>query len=177
MAVVPTSGSLPSLTAELLPAEPIVALLPPDHSLSDRRAVHLLELADDEFVALRSGGRLQTLMNEMCEHAGFTPRVSVETGQLSMLWRMVHSGMGVAVVPRLAAGDLGSPTLLSDRYADRASVAGTGPISMPETAAVTGAAAAFLRGRRRVGQRRVPVLVASGEQRTWECPGYAGLHA
>ncbi|WP_158228362.1 LysR family transcriptional regulator [Pseudonocardia sp. MH-G8] len=119
LAVVRTSGRVPSLAANLLLAEPIVALLPPGHPLSGRSAVHLLELADDEFVALRSGGGLRTLMNEMCDQAGFTPKVSVETGQLSMLWRMVHAGMGVTVVPRLAAGDLDPPTLLSDGYARR----------------------------------------------------------
>ncbi|WP_028937024.1 LysR family transcriptional regulator [Pseudonocardia spinosispora] len=119
LAVVRASGNLPSLTAELLLAEPIGVLFPPGHALGEQNSASLNDLVEEEFVALRSGGGLRTLMNEMCDRAGFSPNVAVETGQLSMLWRMVNVGMGVAVVPRLAAGDLDCWVALRDPFARR----------------------------------------------------------
>lgn len=119
LAVVRMPTTLPGLRSQTLVREPIVALLPPGHRLTGQSSVQLAELADEAFVALRSGGGLRTLMNEMCDRAGFVPKVSVETGQLSILWSMVTAGMGVAVVPRLAAGQIGAVAPIKDDYAMR----------------------------------------------------------
>lgn len=119
LAVVRMPATLPSLRVQTLIREPMVALLPPGHRLAGQPCVHLAELAGEMFVALRSGGGLRVLMNEMCDQAGFTPEVSVETGQLSMIWSMVQAGMGVAVLPRLAAGEHASVVRIEDDFASR----------------------------------------------------------
>jgi LysR family hydrogen peroxide-inducible transcriptional activator len=119
MAVVRMLTVLPGLRAELLVREPIVALLPPGHRLAEHTSVPLAELAEETFVALRTGGGLRTLMNELCGRAGFLPAVSVETGQLSILWSMVQAGLGVAIVPRLAAGGQSTAVRIADDYARR----------------------------------------------------------
>jgi LysR family hydrogen peroxide-inducible transcriptional activator len=119
LAVVRMPATMPGVRAQTLIREPMVALLPPGHRLAGQSCVRLAQLAGEMFVALRSGGGLRVLMNEMCERAGFTPEVSVETGQLSMIWSMVQAGMGVAILPRLAAGEHISVVLIEDDFATR----------------------------------------------------------
>jgi LysR family transcriptional regulator, hydrogen peroxide-inducible genes activator len=103
MAVTRMPATLAGLGARTLVREPIVLLVPPDHRLRDRPAVALRELADEGFVCMRSGYGLRQLADQLCVDAGFTPRVVIETGQLSIVHGMVRSGVGVALLPRLAA--------------------------------------------------------------------------
>lgn len=87
--------------------EPILLLVPPEHQLGARSAddpVPLRALADEEFVSMRAGYGLRELADQLCAGAGFTPKVVLETGQLSIVRGMVNAGMGVALLPRLAAG-------------------------------------------------------------------------
>lgn len=109
----------PGLEARTLLREPLVAILPPGHPLVGMGSVPLAELADETFVALRAGNGLRLLMDEMCAHADFAPRISVETSQLSIMWSMVQSGLGVALLPRLAAGDQARRVRIEDAYANR----------------------------------------------------------
>lgn len=96
--------TLPGLHWHTLVREPILLLVPPDHPLRDRGPVPLRALADEEFVSMRAGYGLRELADQLCAAAGFTPRVALETGQLFIVRGMVHAGMGVALLPRLAAG-------------------------------------------------------------------------
>ncbi|SFN07648.1 LysR family transcriptional regulator, hydrogen peroxide-inducible genes activator [Saccharopolyspora antimicrobica] len=74
LAVVRMPTTLLGLRSQTLVREPIVALLPPGHRLGGQHSVHLAELADEVFVALRSGSGLHTLMKEMCDQAVSSPR-------------------------------------------------------------------------------------------------------
>ncbi len=103
MAVTRMPGTLSGLGCRILVREPVVALLPPGHPLRGSAEVALRELADEDFVCMRSGYGLRTLADQLCDGAGFTPRVVIETGQLSIVHGMVRSGVGVALLPRLAA--------------------------------------------------------------------------
>ncbi|MGH3311029.1 MAG: LysR family transcriptional regulator [Streptomyces sp.] len=103
--------ALPGVTGRILVREPMLAMLPPKHPLAHKSTVDLAQLAGDEYVGMRRGHGLRELMDTVCLRAGFSPRVTVETGQLSVLCGMVRSGVGVSVVPRLAA--TGYPTAVS----------------------------------------------------------------
>lgn len=46
----------------------------------------------------------RTALNEACRRAGFTPEVVSETNNYQAMIGLVAAGVGVAVVPRLAAG-------------------------------------------------------------------------
>lgn len=103
LAVTRAPRSKPGVTGRLLLREPMVAMLPPGHRLSEASTLDLTELADDDFVGMHPGYGLRELMDSVCLRHGFTPAVMVETSQLSVLCGMVRSGVGVCVVPRLAA--------------------------------------------------------------------------
>jgi LysR family hydrogen peroxide-inducible transcriptional activator len=95
--------TLAGLRCHTLVREPILLLVPPEHPLRGRRSVPLRELAEEEFVSMRPGYGLRELADRLCAGAGFTPRVALETGQLAIVCGMVAAGMGVALLPRLAA--------------------------------------------------------------------------
>ena len=93
--------------------------VPPRHRLVDRDHISLSSLAADNFVAMRREYGLRDLLETACRRAGFEPSVTVETGQISVLWGMVSSGLGVSVLPRLAAGAYGPTVPLADDGAIR----------------------------------------------------------
>lgn len=78
------------------------AVLRVDHPLADQADVDLAELADDDF--LLSLGGCERQIRELHRQAGvpFTPTHRVR--QLSTLFAMVRGGVGVTLVPGLAAG-------------------------------------------------------------------------
>jgi DNA-binding transcriptional LysR family regulator len=119
MAVIRMPATLAGLGARTLVREPFVLLVPPDHPLRDRSAVALRELADEGFVCMRTGYGLRRLADGLCVDAGFVPRVVIETGQLSIVHGMVRSGLGVALLPRLAASGAGHVVPVSDPQAHR----------------------------------------------------------
>lgn len=112
-------ATLAGLEARPLVHEQMMVLVPPDHPLRGRSGVHLRELADEDFVCMRSGYGLRELADALCAAAGFTPRVVIETGQLSIVHGMVRNGIGVALLPRLAARGVADVVPVADRAAHR----------------------------------------------------------
>lgn len=111
--------TLTGLGSRTLVREPILLLVPPNHRLRGRPSVRLADLADDDFVCMRSGYGLRELADQLCAAAGFTPRVVMETGQLAIVHGMIDSGLGVALLPRLAAGGADGAIVVSDPPARR----------------------------------------------------------
>ena len=93
----------PAVHWERLFSEPLFLAVPPGHPLAGSDEVELAEAAGDDFVALRPAWELRTLTDTLCEAAGFHPRVAFEGDDLPVLLGFVAAGLGVAVVPSLAA--------------------------------------------------------------------------
>jgi LysR family hydrogen peroxide-inducible transcriptional activator len=93
------------LEEQTLLREPFVALVPEGHPRARLSEVRCEDLRSERFVAMDPSSGLRSLFDALCHRAGFRPDVAVETTQLATLWGMVRSGVGVALVPRLAAGD------------------------------------------------------------------------
>jgi LysR family hydrogen peroxide-inducible transcriptional activator len=119
LAVVRLPCTRRDLRVRRLLREPLVAILPPTHPLRDRSEILLEELRDEEFVTMQPRYGLHELLLTVCARAGFTPRVSVATGQLSTVWGMVRAGLGVAVLPRIATPSDVPCTRVADEYAMR----------------------------------------------------------
>lgn len=97
--------TLSGLCVDVLVREPVLLLVPAGHRLAGREEVTLAELGDEDLVGMRTGYGLRDLADQLLAEAGVRPRVVLETGQLAIVHGMVAAGVGVALLPRLAAGD------------------------------------------------------------------------
>jgi DNA-binding transcriptional LysR family regulator len=93
------------LGADLMAAEPLVAVLPDTHRCARDRRLPLEALSDDPWVLLPR--ELRTYYLEVvlraCASVGFVPRVVQEADQLSAVTALVSAGLGVSLVPQVFA--------------------------------------------------------------------------
>lgn len=83
-----------------------MAALPANHRLADKRRLSLADLADEPFVhyAANEVPGLHALTMLVFQAAGIVPKVAQEAVQVQTVVCLVESGMGVALVPSVAAG-------------------------------------------------------------------------
>ena len=93
----------PGLDHRLLVAEPLVAVVAPNHRLADRERIDLAELAGEEFIWFTPGTGLRGAVESACARAGLTPPQNLEIGLVDEMIRLAAHGVGVTVVPRSAA--------------------------------------------------------------------------
>jgi len=81
--------------------EPFVLVLPSGHRLAEARELPLDALADESFIGFcRScAPGMADRIVQICNDAGFSPRVVHETSQLNALLRLVEIGFGYSIVP------------------------------------------------------------------------------
>jgi DNA-binding transcriptional LysR family regulator len=84
-----------------LAREPFVLLASATHPVARQKTVRLASLAAEPFVFYK--GRARDTALSACREAGFEPRVACESGELETVRALVAAGLGVAIVPRLAA--------------------------------------------------------------------------
>jgi LysR family transcriptional regulator, hydrogen peroxide-inducible genes activator len=84
--------------------EPFVLLVAKSHALAKQKEVALKQLASESFIFYK--GRARDTALETCRKAGFEPRIACESGELETVRALVAAGLGLAVVPQLAAGNL-----------------------------------------------------------------------
>ncbi|MFB9180658.1 LysR family transcriptional regulator [Dactylosporangium sucinum] len=97
------SGHPPAgLSTRTLVAEPIVAVLPASHPLTERESVSLADLADEPFVDSPLGYGNRTEVDRGFAAAGLQRRVALEVADIATVPQYVGNGLGVALIPRFA---------------------------------------------------------------------------
>jgi DNA-binding transcriptional LysR family regulator len=92
---------------ELLPGEPLVAVVRRDHLAAGRDQVSLAELAGaGPFVDFRAGTELRRRLDIAFEAAGLVRTVAFELGQLTEMIAFAAAGLGTAIVPRAFTTEL-----------------------------------------------------------------------
>ncbi|MBB6674066.1 LysR family transcriptional regulator [Cohnella nanjingensis] len=94
----------PALAYEPIIEEEICLAVPPDHPLASAasaRDIAMAELKDESFVMLKKGQGFRALAHNMCQEAGFSPRVAVESANIETVQSLVAAGMGIALVPEM----------------------------------------------------------------------------
>jgi DNA-binding transcriptional LysR family regulator len=95
-------------------AEPLVAVVPVDHRLADRKRVNLHELASSgPFVEFLANTTLRERVDAAFVAAGAHRTSNFEVGQITDMVRYAASGLGTAIVPRVftqPAPDRADPT-------------------------------------------------------------------
>ncbi|TGB00571.1 LysR family transcriptional regulator [Streptomyces sp. MZ04] len=89
----------PDLVARRLDEQRLRLVVPDDHRLAARKRVRLSEAADESFVTLEPGYGLRRITDDLCQEAGFKPRVAFEGEEAETLRGLVAAGLGVALLP------------------------------------------------------------------------------
>lgn len=89
------------LRVEPLVDEDMIAVLPSGHALGRRRQLKLEQLATESFILFPRaiGPDLYDSIISACRAAGFSPRVEMESPQISSTINMVAAGFGVTIIP------------------------------------------------------------------------------
>jgi DNA-binding transcriptional LysR family regulator len=89
---------------ETVATEPVVLAVHRSHPLAGRDSVPLSRLRDEPMITLAEGSGQRAMLEDAARAAGFTPRVTAETSQLSLLTELAINAVGAAIVPQSAAG-------------------------------------------------------------------------
>jgi DNA-binding transcriptional LysR family regulator len=97
----------PTARAHLLLVEPYVAVLPRQHPLACADGVDLVTLSTEDWVDNDSArGWCRHNLIEACHAAGFAPPFRIEAHDYPTAIAFVDAGIGITVLPRLAARGL-----------------------------------------------------------------------
>lgn len=105
----PAGDTPPGIVTEPLYAEELVAIVARQHPLAERTQVSLRELRTESFISFKPGSGLRPTLLHACAVAGFTPRITIESSEVSSVRALVAAGLGVALLPRSAAEVEGPP--------------------------------------------------------------------
>jgi DNA-binding transcriptional LysR family regulator len=96
----------------------LVLIAPRDHPLGRRRQITFREALSQEFVGLSAANALQNYLGQQAARAGGTLKLRVRLSSFDAICRMVHHGVGVAVIPQTAARHWRRPTIAVVRLND-----------------------------------------------------------
>jgi len=99
----------PSLTYETVIEEKIDLAVPPNHilaalaSCNPERLIRIEDLKNEPFIVLKKGQGFRQIAIELCQAAGFTPKIVFESSNMETVQSLVAAGMGIAFVPHFIA--------------------------------------------------------------------------
>lgn len=97
-------ASRSTFETQALVTEAFVLLVASSHPLAKRRDIRLKQLSDEPFVFYK--GRARDTALEACRKSGFDPIIACESGELETVRALVAAGLGLAIIPQLAARQL-----------------------------------------------------------------------
>ncbi|MFJ4717133.1 LysR family transcriptional regulator [Streptomyces sp. NPDC088785] len=92
----------PKFTRVPLLADPLDVALPAGHPLAGRPGLRLADLAGEPWI-FGGSGPWSEITTAACEAAGFVPEQAHSAAGWTAILAMVEAGMGIALVPRMAA--------------------------------------------------------------------------
>ncbi|GAB2559281.1 LysR family transcriptional regulator [Gracilibacillus alcaliphilus] len=84
--------------------EKLYLAVPHEHKYANRKTIHLREVSDEPFVGYKETLPLRIMNDELCQQAGFRPRMVCETEEPASIADLVRSGFGVAIVGGCKSG-------------------------------------------------------------------------
>jgi LysR family hydrogen peroxide-inducible transcriptional activator len=83
--------------------EELLLALPPDHSLARKRTVPAAALKGERFIVMREEHCLGDQVVGYCNHHDVKPTISFRSAQLETIQALVSAGLGLSLVPAMAA--------------------------------------------------------------------------
>ncbi|WP_278749838.1 LysR family transcriptional regulator substrate-binding protein [Lactobacillus taiwanensis] len=69
-----------------------------EHTLANRRKIELADLKDENFIMLAKNSLLYEPVINLCQKAGFEPKISFVSDRMSSIFQMVKSNQGVTIL-------------------------------------------------------------------------------
>jgi LysR family hydrogen peroxide-inducible transcriptional activator len=84
--------------------EELLLALPQGHPLTRKRTIPAAALEGERLIVMREGHCLGDQVLGFCEHREVKPTVSFRSAQLETIYALVAAGLGLSLVPAMAAG-------------------------------------------------------------------------
>ncbi|AZN42052.1 LysR family transcriptional regulator [Paenibacillus albus] len=92
----------PSLEWVPIIEEEIVLAVPPEHPLARQfEPIRIESLRNEPFIVLKKGQGFRQNVMEICEKAGFEPRIVFESTNIETVQSLVAAGMGITFIPKM----------------------------------------------------------------------------
>lgn len=82
----------------IIAQESFTVCLNREHTLANRRKIELADLKDENFIMLAKNSLLYETVINLCQKAGFEPKISFVSDRMSSIFQMVKSNQGVAIL-------------------------------------------------------------------------------
>lgn len=94
----------PSLDVLPYATEEICLAVPKQHPLAEsREPIPVRALEHESFIVLKKGNGFRKITQNICEEAGFEPRIVFESSNIETVQSLVAAGMGIALIPNMIA--------------------------------------------------------------------------
>jgi LysR family hydrogen peroxide-inducible transcriptional activator len=93
----------PRLEVRELFTEELMLALPPGHPLTRKRTVSAADLDGERLIVMKEGHCLGDQVLQFCERRDARPRISFRSAQLETVQALVTSGLGISLIPAMAA--------------------------------------------------------------------------
>ncbi|CCH77267.1 putative transcriptional regulator [Nostocoides japonicum T1-X7] len=98
-------------TTTLLLEDEVRLVVPRGHSVAEQQEVDIDQLADEDWIA--GCPRCRGHLLQLCDTAGFSPRVAYETEDYVAVQGLVAAGLGVSLVPDLILNTARNPDVVA----------------------------------------------------------------
>lgn len=88
-------------------SEELKLALPPHHPLVHRRSIKLNALNHEPLIVMKAGHCLGDQVLGFCERGNTRPRISFRSSQLETIQALVRAGVGLSLIPEMAARESG----------------------------------------------------------------------
>ncbi|AIF49928.1 LysR family transcriptional regulator [Pelosinus sp. UFO1] len=79
--------------------DPLEVIMHPTSRLAQYKVIDYKMLIDEEFVLYSNDYKLHDMIIDECKHAGFKPKIVLETSQRDWMTQMVAGNLGIAMLP------------------------------------------------------------------------------
>ena len=84
-------------------SEELLLALPPGHPLTRKRTVAVADLEGERLIVMKEGHCLGDQVLGFCDRLDMKPKISFRSAQLETIQALVASGLGISLVPAMAA--------------------------------------------------------------------------
>ncbi len=84
-------------------SEELMLALPPGHPLTRKRTINAEDLAPERLIVMKEGHCLGDQMLRFCDRRDLHPNISFRSAQLETIQSLVRAGLGISLVPAMAA--------------------------------------------------------------------------